>query len=68
MPTRRGDKWEGRLKVGGQVVRTKRFDLRRSAVAWEQRQRATFDEHGYDPSTGKGRRSEAMRLSHVAEG
>lgn len=53
MPARRGDKWEGRLKIGGQVVRTKRFDLRRSAVAWEQRQRATFDEHGYDPSTGK---------------
>lgn len=53
MPVRRGDKWEGRLKIAGRVVRTRRFDTKRSAMAWEQRQRTTFDEHGYDPSAGK---------------
>lgn len=53
MPVRRGDKWEGRLKIGGRVVRTRRFDTKRSAATWEQRQRATFDEHAYDPSAGK---------------
>ncbi|PJJ55389.1 tyrosine-type recombinase/integrase [Compostimonas suwonensis] len=53
MPARRGDKWEGRLKIDGRVVRTRRFDTKRSAVEWERRQRSTFDERGYDPSAGK---------------
>ncbi len=53
MPVRRGDKWDGRLKVAGRIVSTRRFDTKRQAEAWERRQRATFDEHGYDPSTGK---------------
>ncbi len=53
MPTRRGDKWEGRLKIGGRVVGTRRFDTKRAAVEWERRQRTAFDEHGYDPSVGK---------------
>lgn len=53
MPSRRGDKWEGRLKIDGRVVRTRRFDTKRAAVEWERRQRSTFDEHGYDPSAGK---------------
>ena len=53
VPTRRGDKWEGRLKIGGRVVGTRRFDTKRAAVEWERRQRAAFDEHGYDPSIGK---------------
>lgn len=53
MPTRRGDKWEGRLKIGGQVVSTRRFDTKRAATDWERRQRTAFDEHGYDPSHGK---------------
>lgn len=53
MPARRGDKWEGRLKIGGQVVSTRRFETKRAAVDWERRQRGAFDEHGYDPSRGK---------------
>lgn len=53
MPVRRGDKWEGRLKIDRRVVRTCRFDTKRSAVEWERRQRSTFDEHGYNPSAGK---------------
>ncbi|MFT3799071.1 tyrosine-type recombinase/integrase [Microbacterium sp.] len=53
MPARRGDKWEGRLKVGGRVVGTRRFDTKRAAVEWERRQRTTVDEHNYDPSTRK---------------
>ena len=53
MPTRRGDKWEGRLKIGGQVVGTRRFGTKRAAVEWERRQRLAFDEHDYDPSRGK---------------
>ncbi|MCA0379262.1 MAG: site-specific integrase [Actinobacteria bacterium] len=53
MPVRRGDKWEGRLKIAGKVVSTRRFDTKRSAVEWERRQRTTLDEHGYNPSTGK---------------
>ena len=53
MPARRGEKWEGRLKIGGQVVATHRFETRRAAVEWERRQRGAFDEHGYDPSRGK---------------
>ena len=53
MPTRRGDKWEGRLKLAGRVVKTRRFDTKRAAAEWERRQRGVFDEHGYDPSRGK---------------
>jgi integrase len=53
MPTRRGDKWEGRLKLGGRVVKTRRFDTKRGATDWERRQRGAFDDHGYDPSLGK---------------
>lgn len=53
MPARRGDKWEGRLKIAGQVVSTRRFDTKRAATEWERRQRGAFDEHGYDPSRGK---------------
>lgn len=53
MPVRRGDKWEGRLKIAGRVVRTRRFETKRGATEWERRQRSTFDEHGYDPSAGK---------------
>ncbi len=53
MPTRRGDKWEGRLKLAGRVVKTRRFDTKRAAAEWERRQRSAFDEHGYDPSRGK---------------
>lgn len=53
MPTRRGDKWEGRLKINGKVVQTRRFDTKRAATDWERRQRTTFDERGYDPSSGK---------------
>lgn len=32
MPTRRGDKWEGRLKINGKVVQTRRFDTKRAAA------------------------------------
>ena len=53
MPARRGDKWEGRLKIGGQVVGTRRFETKRAATEWERRQRGALDEHGYDPSRGK---------------
>ena len=53
MPTRRGDKWEGRLKLVGRVVKTRRFDTKRAAVEWERRQRGAFEEHGYDPTLGK---------------
>lgn len=53
MPARRGDKWEGRLKIGGEVVSTRRFETKRAAADWERRQRGAFDEHGYDPSRGK---------------
>lgn len=53
MPARRGDKWEGRLKIAGQVVSTRRFETKRAAADWERRQRGAFDEHGYDPSRGK---------------
>lgn len=53
MPARRGDKWEARLKVGGQVVATRRFETRRAATDWERRQRGAFDEHGYDPRMGR---------------
>ena len=53
MPVRRGDKWEGRLKIGGLVVSTRRFETKRAATEWERRQRGAFDEHGYDPSRGK---------------
>jgi hypothetical protein len=53
MPTKRGDMWEGRLKLGGRVVKTRRFDTKRAAAQWERRQRAAFDEHGYDPRLGK---------------
>lgn len=53
MPARRGDKREGRLKIGGQVVATRRFETKRAASDWERRQRGAFDEHGYDPSRGK---------------
>ena len=53
MPTRRGDKWEGRLKLAGRVVKTRRFDTKRAAAEWERRQRGVFDEHGYEPSRGK---------------
>ena len=53
MPARRGDKWEGRLKIGGLVVSTRRFETKRAATEWERRQRGAFDEHGYDPSRGK---------------
>ncbi|CAN5386400.1 hypothetical protein BH11ACT1_BH11ACT1_21860 [soil metagenome] len=53
MPARRGDKWEGRLKIGGQVVGTRRFETKRAATEWERRQRGAFDERGYDPSRGK---------------
>jgi integrase len=45
--------WEGRLKLGGRVVKTRRFDTKRAAAQWERRQRAAFDEHGYDPRLGK---------------
>ncbi|MDR2378421.1 MAG: site-specific integrase, partial [Bifidobacteriaceae bacterium] len=50
---RRGDKWEGRLKLGRRVVKTRRFDTKRDAARWERRQRAAFDDHGYDPRLGK---------------
>lgn len=53
MPARRGDKWEGRLKIGGQVVTTRRFETKRAAAEWERRQRGAFDDRGYDPSRGK---------------
>ena len=53
MPIKRGTRWEGRLKIGGQVVKTKRFDTRRAALAWEQRVRAGYDDSGYNPSQGK---------------
>jgi integrase len=53
MPTRRGDRWEGRLELGGRVVKTRRFETKRAAADWERRQRAAFDEHGYDPTHGK---------------
>jgi integrase len=53
MPARRGDKWEGRLKIGGRVVSTRRFATKRGAIEWERRQRGALDEHGYDPSRGK---------------
>ena len=53
MPARRGEKWEGRLKIAGQVVSTRRFETKRAAGEWERRQRGAFDEHGYDPSRGK---------------
>jgi len=53
MPARRGDKWEGRLKIAGRVVATRRFDLKRQAADWERKQRLAFDERGYDPSAGK---------------
>lgn len=53
MPARRGEKWEGRLKIGGRVVSTRRFDTKRAATEWERRQRGAFDEHGYDPGRGK---------------
>ena len=53
VPGGRGDKWEGRLKIAGQVVSTRRFETKRAAVDWERRQRGAFDEHGYDPSRGK---------------
>ncbi len=53
MPARRGDKWEGRLKIGGQVVGTRRFETKRAAAEWERRQRGAFDDRGYDPSRGK---------------
>ena len=52
MPAR-GDKWEGRLKIGGQVVTTRRFETKRAAAEWERRQRGAFDDRGYDPSRGK---------------
>ncbi|MEO7126779.1 MAG: tyrosine-type recombinase/integrase [Nakamurella sp.] len=53
MPTRRGDKWEARLKLDGRVVKTHRFDTKRAAADWERSQRRAFDEHGYDPTRGK---------------
>ncbi len=53
MPVRRGEKWEGRLKIGGRVIRTQRFDTKRVAVEWERKQRAAFYEKGLDPSAGK---------------
>lgn len=53
MPIKRGTRWEGRLKIGGQVVKTKRFDTKRAALAWEQRARAGYDDTGYNPSQGK---------------
>jgi integrase len=53
VPARRGDKWEGRLKIAGQVVSTRRFETKRAAAEWERRQRGAFDERGYDPSRGK---------------
>jgi hypothetical protein len=53
VPARRGDKWEGRPKIGGQVVGTRRFETKRAATEWERRQRGAFDERGYDPSRGK---------------
>ena len=53
MPARRGEKWEGRLKIGGRVVATRRFETKRAALEWERRQRGALDEHGYDPSRGK---------------
>jgi len=53
VPARRGEKWEGRLKIGGLVVSTRRFETKRAATEWERRQRGAFDEHGYDPRRGK---------------
>ena len=53
IPTRRGEKWEGRLKLAGRVVKTRRFGTKRAAAEWERRQRGAFDEHSYDPSRGK---------------
>jgi len=53
VPARRGEKWEARLKIGGQVVATRRFETKRAAADWERRQRGAFDEHGYDPRMGK---------------
>lgn len=53
MPVRRGDKWEARLKIGGKVVQTKRFDTKRAASEWERRRRGTFEDSGYNPNNGK---------------
>lgn len=53
MPVRRGEKWEGRLKIDGRVIRTQRFDTKRVAAEWESKQRAAFYEKGIDPSAGK---------------
>lgn len=65
MAVRRGDKWEGRLKIGGRVVKTKRFTTKRAAVAWEVRVRAAYENTGYDPSSGKV--SVAALLEHWRE-
>lgn len=65
MPVRRGDKWEGRLKIGGRVIRTQRFDTKRVATEWERKQRAAFYEKGLDPSAG--RVSVESLLSHWLE-
>lgn len=62
MPVRRGDRWEGRLKLDGRVVKTRRFDTKRAAADWERRQRAAFDEHGYDPTRGKAAVGDLLAL------
>lgn len=53
MPVRRGDRWEGRLKIGGAVVQSKRFDTKRAAAEWERRRRGAFEDAGFNPVNGK---------------
>lgn len=55
MPVRRGEIYEGRLKIGGKVVKTKRFATAKEARSWELRMRAAFDDGGYNPASGKVR-------------
>lgn len=62
MPTKRGSKWEARLKIGGKVVQTRRFDTQRDARNWEQRRRAAFDEGGFNPAHGKVEVCELMAV------
>lgn len=53
MPVRRGDKYEGRLKIAGKVVQTKRFPTKKAAKDWEDRRRLAFADSGYNPAHGK---------------
>lgn len=53
MPVRRGEKWEGRLKTGGRVIKTRRFPTKREAAQWESRARTALTDDGYDPRNGR---------------